>query len=157
MPRPKKTDEERLWSRVRIGAPNECWPYVKENGEIPEGYGQTKLNGAGIAASRAAWILTRGPIPPKQLVCHKCDNRACCNPEHLFLGDHHDNSIDARRKGRAGFGGKKKLDVLLIRAWLADGYPHKAIAQAFGVHPVTISKISCGAAWSWLGGIEDVR
>lgn len=53
-----------------------------------------------IAAHRAAWMLTNGPIPEGIDVCHTCDVRLCCNPKHLWLGTAKDNMADARRKGR---------------------------------------------------------
>lgn len=49
---------------------------------------------------RASWIIHRGTIPGRQCVLHKCDVRACVNPEHLFLGTHLDNAHDCLRKGR---------------------------------------------------------
>ena len=49
---------------------------------------------------RRAWIFSYGSIPYGLMVLHKCDNRACCEPTHLFLGTALDNMRDAKRKGR---------------------------------------------------------
>jgi len=51
-------------------------------------------------AHRKAWALTFGPIPPKILICHHCDNPACYRPIHLFAGSHRDNAKDCVAKGR---------------------------------------------------------
>ena len=98
--RDKGTLAERLWRRVDKRDPGECWEW---QGYInTTGYGQM---GAGdvsrrIGTHRAAWIVTHGEIPPGLLVCHTCDNRACCNPAHMFLGTAKDNAVDMVRKGR---------------------------------------------------------
>jgi predicted HTH domain antitoxin len=55
-------------------------------------------------AHKVAWILTNGPIPNGLMVCHKCDNPPCCNPNHLFLGTQTENMQDALAKGRHGHG-----------------------------------------------------
>jgi hypothetical protein len=92
---------ERLWSRVDIRGPNDCWEW---KGKCSAGgYGRIRIGGGGSpesAASRVAWIITNGDIPEGLFVCHRCDNPPCCNPAHLFLGTAQDNVADMVAKGR---------------------------------------------------------
>jgi len=113
------------------------------------GYGKVKLGDRRIDTHRASWILTNGEIPDGLFICHKCDNRPCINPAHLFLGTRSDNMRDAYDKGRLNMKAlvdahPVKLtddDVREIDRRLQDGEDSFVIAADFGVARQTVSKI----------------
>lgn len=97
-----------FWSRVDKTQPparpdlGPCWLWT--DNKFNTGYGQLMVEGRVIGAHRRAWILTHGPIKEGLCVLHKCDVRACCNPDHLFLGTKGDNIRDCAAKGRTAKG-----------------------------------------------------
>lgn len=83
----------------RIAQAGECIVYTR--GRDAAGYGVVSKNGQRLGqAHRVSWELTNGPIPPGLLICHKCDNPPCINPDHLFMGTQGDNMKDMMKKGR---------------------------------------------------------
>ena len=88
----------RFWAKVN--KQGNCWEW-QASLFTTTGYGQFALTSRHPeTAHRMAWVFTHGSIPDGQFVLHKCDNRKCCNPDHLFLGTPQDNMVDMVRKGR---------------------------------------------------------
>lgn len=87
---------DRFWVKVEKTA--DCWLWCGAPGG--EGYGCIRIAGHAVRAHRVAWELTNGPIPDGLWVLHRCDNRKCVNPAHLFLGTQSDNMRDMHNKGR---------------------------------------------------------
>lgn len=76
-----------------------CWLWIgRTNGS--EGYGKLSWHNADVYAHRLSWELHVGPVPLGLWVLHRCDNPPCVRPDHLFLGTHEDNMLDAARKHR---------------------------------------------------------
>jgi hypothetical protein len=151
---------ERFWGHVSKG--DGCWVWT---GECRGGYGRFRTVGrASVRAHRYAWALVNGPIPDGALVLHRCDNRPCVRPEHLFLGTAKDNAADRDMKGRARFrpcfgeaNGQSKLtaaEVLEIKAALHRGEPTRHLADRFSVHRETVRNIRRGKSWA---GVQPTK
>jgi hypothetical protein len=113
-PRPKAVPRapfvDRFWAAVDKTNADGCWEWTRAR--FPSGYGKMQLEGGSRkvpgsrkleGAHRLAWTLTHGEIPDGLWVLHKCDNRPCCRPDHLFLGTCADNVRDMVAKGRHRF------------------------------------------------------
>lgn len=92
--------KRRFWDKVnKTDNIDNCWEW--NAGSRGNGYGAIKYNKKVIDAHRLSWILQNGELNDSNIyVCHKCDNRKCVNPNHLFLGSHSDNIKDGYKKGR---------------------------------------------------------
>lgn len=152
MPKRAVPARDRFWSMVDKAAPGGCW--VFKGHKTAKGYGWFNAGpGRGpMAAHRFAYDLLVKPIPSGMFVCHRCDNRPCVNPDHLFLGTAADNSADMVRKGRSPRArgeksGKAKLTDAEVREILrrrSAGDLCRSIAADFGVHPAHVSRIATG-------------
>lgn len=143
---------DRFWSRVDKHGSTECWPWTGfcNNGE---GYGHfSHTSGAKIHSHRYSWILHNGPIPDGLWVLHRCDNRPCVNPAHLFLGTHAENMADkiakgrqAKQKGEAH--GNSKLTVQAIIEIRDTRIPKKRLASKFNISTHYVNQIRRRVRW----------
>ena len=132
---------------------NGCWIWTGSLGR--KGYGQFWYEDTMARAHRVSWLLMRGPIPDGLLVCHRCDVRACVNPDHLFLGTNDDNMSDMDAKGRRnpprgenhGLTHLNSEQVRDIRQRVEDGELQVDLADEFDVSVTTISAIVHRRTW----------
>ena len=144
---------DRLWSRIDRGAEDECWHW---SGRILNGYGSISAYSREWLAHRLLWIELNGPIPDGLAVCHTCDNPACCNPKHLWLGTWAENNADRASKGRSGdMRGEKSGKAILTEDQViyilrnVKGYGDQTrIAKELGVDATTVNKIVNRHHWS---------
>lgn len=148
---------ERIKSSIQI-APHGCWIWQKAT--LRNGYGSFAIGGGVmVGAHRASYAAFVGSIPQGLDICHKCDVRPCCNPDHLFSGTRSENIADAVAKGRMNLTARvrgeespnSKLtekDVLAIIARLSEGERQVPLAAEYGVTQHVISLISRNKAWT---------
>jgi len=138
----------RFWSKVRFRPQPHCWEWT---GAIQNtGYGAVRWEGRTVSPHRLAFEFCVRPIADGELVCHKCDNRRCVNPAHLFAGTPADNSKDAALKSRI----PSKLsvaDVTAIRSRIGGYGTQTALAREYGVSISTINHIKTGRNWRHTG------
>jgi len=143
----------RLMRKVSI-APDGCWNFT--GFKLPNGYGRIQGFSRPVLAHRFSYELHLGTIPDGLCVCHKCDNRKCVNPDHLFLGTHKENLQDMVDKGRARPHGPmpKTRNMAHWNAKLTPeqineirsrrNEPRKKLAVEFGISARYASSIICG-------------
>lgn len=153
-----RTVEQRFWAHVI--RQDGCWAW---RGATSNGYGQLRVNGHNVSASRISWKIHHEFIPKGFFVLHCCDNPPCTNPDHLFLGTVADNSQDMVRKGRHIMQTHPErakrfeahpgaiLTQERVRAIRANFMPHvvtrKALASLHGVSESTIKDVLAGRYW----------
>lgn len=152
-PYKKRSIYDRFWIKVQKGP--DCWELKTR--PCSKGYSRVRLSGfQSNLAHRVSWELHNGKIPNGLFICHKCDNRKCIRPDHLFMGTQLDNMKDMAAKGRkrpaigirnrhAKLTDKK---VIQIRTLYECGIPTRKLATKFRVTKRTIRSVVLRENWT---------
>lgn len=165
MTRKRRTLADRLWAKVKIAGPDECWEWL--GGKDRKGYGRILLEGKKLtSAHRAALFLESGEMPTPDLdACHSCDNPGCVNPKHLFFGSRKENMRDCIDKGRFSYpprhigerAHKAKLTESSVRK-IRSTYPKQSYAELaakFGVSKQAIAAVVRKRSWAHIKEVSE--
>lgn len=140
--------EKRFWSRVE--KTDGCWIWTGQLNHKGYGAFSAKWDDRQYwRAHRFSWARHKGD-PGRLFVLHDCDNRACVNPAHLFLGTPADNSDDMKRKRRQAYGernGTAKLTPTDVRTIRASALTYVQLAERYKVCPSHIYNIKIRKRW----------
>lgn len=145
--------KEYLYSKIKRDDATGCWNWTGHT--FSGGYGFFKCKAIQrnpMNASRGSWVVHNGD-PGPLMVLHKCDNRLCVNPDHLFLGTSKDNMGDCKDKGRTNRGEARPQAKLTHQTafeirWLnAMGWSYGKLAEMFGVSRSACFSVVTGQTW----------
>lgn len=151
MPISEETRKRKFLDRVMPEPNTGCWFWLGASGS--HGYGNVSYQSKTTTAHRAAYLMFKGEIPDGKLVCHRCDEPSCVNPDHLWLGNHNDNMQDMVGKNRQKKGENcswailTKKDVENIRSLRARGLTLDKIGEIYGTCRANVSKICLFQSW----------
>jgi len=140
----------RFKSKIKFNLQTDCWEWVAGKGNF--GYGSFWMNGKSLSAHRASYELFNEIHPGSAYVLHKCDNPACCNPKHLFLGTQKDNMVDMISKGRKKWlVGKDLPQTKLTEDIVLDikkkQKSQRKYAAQYGISQSTVGEIQRNMIW----------
>lgn len=149
-----RNDEEvigQFWLRVDKPLGWDCWIWTGCKNKA--GYGRMFLRSIktrSITTHRFSYLISKGVIPEGMLVCHRCDNPSCVNPNHLFLGTHRDNVRDCMEKGRRRKTPPNAKINQKLAVCIRNEYPHinqRELCKKYSLSTASISRIINFKAW----------
>jgi len=146
--------QERIEAKVLRIPEAGCWVWMGST--QVRGYGEIISNNRKHLAHRASYEAFVGKIPKGMYVCHACDNVACVNPNHLFLGTQKQNLQDMASKGRSTWGEKNanakltEAQVKEIKQGFQAGKTDTELAMQFNISRSTIYGIRNNKLWSYI-------
>lgn len=129
-----------------------CWEWTASLG------GRDKrpyfnINGQRLLSYRIVYEICHGvTISANQVVRHKCDNKICCNPDHLELGSHQENMNDMKERERHGL---PHHAVRAIRKLLVEKRPHSEIAKLYGISRQLVTEINRGTVYQHVSAQDE--
>jgi len=149
------SESDRFMCRVNKNELTGCWNWTGSR-KNKNWHGQWRNANNDIElAHRASWRMYVGEIEDSKCVCHKCDNPACVNPDHLFLGTQTENMNDMYKKGRGRQGvskgekhGMSKLTAEIVNDIRNSNLTGIELANKFSVSPTTICDILKRRSWN---------
>jgi hypothetical protein len=131
-------------------APNGCWEWLGSMNSTGYGVVSTPVSHGGKwKAHRYVWRRHHGRIPRSLDLLHKCHNKRCVNPDHLYLGTDSDNQLDEVRKGRWDLVLTKEK-VIRARELAASGVPYTEIVKMVGGTKDSVSAAIRRVNWQWV-------
>lgn len=159
-----------IFKDAHVKLPSGCWGW---NRYIhPDGYGllccYMRKSSYTLRAHRVSYELFKGAVPKDKHVLHQCDNRYCCNPNHLYLGTDKDNALDIIQRGhnpgwiqkgdrvwaKLVSENKRKFsdeDIIKMKKLIKKGWSQKQIANKYGVNPSNVSRALNGKRLAYGG------
>jgi hypothetical protein len=149
--------EEKFWSKVEISDQDKCWRWI--GAKRWNGYGKFTHLEKTILAHRASYQIAFGSIEKNMVICHKCDNRWCVNPNHLWSGTQGENLSDMFAKGRNAkkkprgsceLHPRAKVDNVQVKEIIERyslGESSRKLASVYGISKTMILNIVNGKNW----------
>ena len=131
----------------------ECWIWNKTKPATTTGYSQLSINGVTYLLHRLVFELYHRPLQDGECVLHTCDNRPCCNPDHLVAGTKSDNNRDRAEKGRSCSGEDSHLSKLtedVVLQIFNEPGSYRGLARKYGLNKGTIKQIKTKQTWRHL-------
>lgn len=135
-------DRDRFFQKLHRDKADCCWPWKGGSGSF--GHGRFRIGKHLYSPHRIAFTIANGPIKDRRAyVLHTCDNPACCNPAHLYLGTPKDNVRDMRERGRRVTGNKRSFQPTAeqLSEILTSSESATALGERYGVHRHMINRI----------------
>lgn len=144
--------KSRLLNKIKIV--KDCWIWT--GAKLRSGYGTISLRNKTYTTHRISYLIFRGALERSLEVCHKCNNKSCIRPDHLYLATRKKNAEDASRDNLLLKGEKcsisklslKKIDsIRKLYRKNKRGFGCYKLAQDFAVHPSTIYRVVKNRTW----------
>jgi len=152
MPAPSKDYADVLLRILRNTSIREsgCWEWG--GAKSMKGYGRIQFEGRHWATHRLVAHIKIADVSEDAVVCHRCDNPCCLNPDHLFIGTQKQNVDDRDQKGRRNQArgerqGSAKLTAEEVLAIRLDPRKPRVVAEAFGISHAHVGNIKANRAW----------